>query len=127
MGPLELKMLQVNGTRIPIRARTPPTQEELDLQVYNPNDWPVTNSMLQNFQMKSFNEPVKTASAVESAGNMSKPSASQEPIGQETSLNLTAASSNIGGLEPRPSIAQLTAVGSSAHQLSQRSSQLNEA
>ena len=117
-------MLQVTGARIPIRARTPPTQEELDLQVYNPNEWPVTNSMLQDFQLKSFHENVAADPSAESAGNMSKPSASQEPMVQEPSLNLTA-SSHVGGGEHRLSHAQVT-VGSSAPQVSRRSSQINE-
>ncbi|XP_063721570.1 uncharacterized protein LOC134848141 isoform X3 [Symsagittifera roscoffensis] len=54
LGPLELKMLQIVGTQIPIRAPTPPTQEELELQVYNPDDWPVTHKMLNTIQDESF-------------------------------------------------------------------------
>ena len=54
MGPLELKMLQIVGNQIPIRSPTPPTQEELELQAYNPDDWPVTHKMLQNIQAESL-------------------------------------------------------------------------
>lgn len=54
LGPLELKMLQVVGNQIPMRSPTPPTQEELELQAYNPDEWPVTHKMLQSIQAESL-------------------------------------------------------------------------
>ncbi|VDI40812.1 Hypothetical predicted protein [Mytilus galloprovincialis] len=50
LGPLELKLLNVTGTQMPIHVPEPLTEEESDAKKCKPDEWPVTAPMLKSIQ-----------------------------------------------------------------------------
>ncbi|KAK6187775.1 hypothetical protein SNE40_005727 [Patella caerulea] len=48
LGPLELKLLNVNGTQMRLHPQGEPTDEELAALDCNPDTWPVTQPMIKN-------------------------------------------------------------------------------
>ncbi|XP_005090038.1 coiled-coil domain-containing protein 83 [Aplysia californica] len=47
LGPLELKLLNVTGSQVPIHEAPMPSQEEIEAKKWNPEEWPVTSDMLK--------------------------------------------------------------------------------
>jgi len=47
LGPLELKLLSVTGSQVPIHPAPVPSQEEVEATKWNPEEWPVTQNMLR--------------------------------------------------------------------------------
>ena len=47
LGPLELKLLNVNGTQMPIHSQGERTDDELAALDCNPENWPVTQPMIK--------------------------------------------------------------------------------
>lgn len=50
LGPLELKLLNVTGTQMPIHVPEPLTQAESEAKKCKPDEWPVTAPMLKSIQ-----------------------------------------------------------------------------
>lgn len=50
LGPLELKLLNVTGTQMPIHVPEPLTQAESDAKKCKPDEWPVTAPMLKTIK-----------------------------------------------------------------------------
>ncbi|XP_071138023.1 coiled-coil domain-containing protein 83-like isoform X1 [Mytilus edulis] len=50
LGPLELKLLNVTGTQMPIHVPEALTEEESDAKKCKPDEWPVTAPMLKSIQ-----------------------------------------------------------------------------
>lgn len=47
LGPLELKLLNVTGSQKPIHSVPVASQEEIEAKQWNPDEWPVTQSMIK--------------------------------------------------------------------------------
>ena len=50
LGPLELKLLNIQGKRMAIYKPKTPSMEEMRAQLFKPDEWPVTSNMLQHIK-----------------------------------------------------------------------------